>query len=254
LLRATFGRRSCDALNKWYPANGFPDLKFCSTTALHLGLLSPSRKVGKMDVTKPDEPEEESVYSHAPEELLKPYARPPERPDSAAASDEEKEMPAPPAKLPSPHQAGKRAEPEATAHATETPKDTRRTWLIVAGSVVGLLVVIVLLARVVDWIRNAREKGQEQAILEVTPDSLVAQCGPPAADETKDLYPVLSRTMTYQRGASESIVFTFSRTAEKKSDWVFLSMKEQTSSRSYEDPAAKISAMPCLASKKVSAP
>jgi hypothetical protein len=45
-------------------------------------------------------------------------------------------------------------------------------------------------------------------------------------------------------------VVAFSRTAEEKSDWVFLSMKDEVQTRSYDTPDAKAAALPCLNSKK----
>jgi hypothetical protein len=82
------------------------------------------------------------------------------------------------------------------------------------------------------------------------PENLIARCGPPAEDVSKEMYPVMLRTMSYQRGDNERIVFEFSRTAEAKSDWVFLSMKDQSGTRSFETPEAKIAALPCLDSIK----
>ena len=64
------------------------------------------------------------------------------------------------------------------------------------------------------------------------------------------MYPLVLRTMSYPHGENEKIVFAFSRTAEEKSDWVFLSMKDQNGARSYDTPQAKIAALPCLDAKK----
>jgi hypothetical protein len=93
---------------------------------------------------------------------------------------------------------------------------------------------------------RAGQKRRGEAILEVIPENLIARCGPPAEDVTKEMYPMVLRTMSYQRGGNEKIVFEFSRTAEAKSDWVFLSMKDQSGTRSYETPEAKIAALACL--------
>ena len=104
--------------------------------------------------------------------------------------------------------------------------------------------------RMAERAKIAREKRQEQAVLDVIPENLIARCGPPAEDVTKEMYPVVLRTMSYQRGENEKIVFEFSRTAEAKSDWVFLSMKDQSGTRSFETPEARIAALPCLDSMK----
>jgi hypothetical protein len=129
-------------------------------------------------------------------------------------------------------------------------KRTKRVWLIVAGAIFGVMMVVTVTTRMSERARNAREKRQEQAVLEVMPENLIARCGPPAEDVTKEMYPVVLRTMSYQRGENEKIVFEFSRTAEAKSDWVFLSMKDQSGTRSFETPEAKIAALPCLDSRK----
>jgi hypothetical protein len=129
-------------------------------------------------------------------------------------------------------------------------KRTKRAWLIVAGAIFGMMAVVTVVTRMSERARNAGERRQEQAILEVIPENLIARCGPPAEDATKEMYPVVLRTMSYQRGESEKIVFEFSRTAEAKSNWVFLSMKDQSGTRSFETPEAKIAALPCLDSMK----
>jgi hypothetical protein len=56
--------------------------------------------------------------------------------------------------------------------------------------------------------------------------------------------------MSYQAGTGETLVFAFSRTAEEKSDWVFLSMKDEAGAKSYETPDAQIGAFSCLNSRK----
>jgi len=129
-------------------------------------------------------------------------------------------------------------------------KRTKRVWLIVAGAIFGMMAVVTVVIRMSERARNTGEKRQEQAILEVIPENLIARCGPPAEDVTKEMYPVMLRTMSYQRGENEKIVFEFSRTAEAKSEWVFLSMKDQSGTRSFETPEAKIAALPCLDSMK----
>jgi hypothetical protein len=132
----------------------------------------------------------------------------------------------------------------------ESPKRTKRAWLIAAGTIFGVMAVLMVTTRVSERAKSAGEKRQEQAVLEVMPENLIARCGPAAEDVTKEMYPVVLRTMSYQRGENEKIVFEFSRTAEAKSDWVFLSMKDQSGARRFETPEAKIATLPCLDSKK----
>ena len=129
-------------------------------------------------------------------------------------------------------------------------KRTRRVWLIAAGAVFGLTAVVSLVEPFSERARNARERRQEQAVDSVTPDRLVARCGQPTEDMTKDMYPVLVRTLSYQPRGNKKLVLVFSRTAEEKSDWVFLAIKDESGARSYDTPEAKIAALPCLDSKK----
>jgi hypothetical protein len=136
--------------------------------------------------------------------------------------------------------------PEISQTGAAGTKRTKRVWLIVAGAILGMIAVVTVVTRMFERARSAGEKRQEQAILEVIPENLIARCGPPAEDVTKEMYPMVLRTMSYQRGGNEKIVFEFSRTAEAKSDWVFLSMKDQSGTRSYETPEAKIAALACL--------
>ena len=129
-------------------------------------------------------------------------------------------------------------------------KQTKRVWLIVVGAVIGLVVLFTLGRSLYEWASNARQRREERAVASVTPEHLVARCGQPAEDVTKEVFPILMRTMTYQAGRHETYVFSFSRTAEDKSDWVFLSMKDVSSGKSYDTPEEKVAAMSCLNSRK----
>ena len=129
-------------------------------------------------------------------------------------------------------------------------KRTKGVWLGIVGAILGVMTVVTVMTRMSERAKDVKEKRQEQAVLDVTPESLIARCGPPAEDVTKDMYPMVLRTMSYQRGESEKIVFEFSRTAEEKSVWVFLSMKDASGTKSFETTEAKIGALPCLDSKK----
>ena len=128
-------------------------------------------------------------------------------------------------------------------------KQTKRIWLMVAGAIVGLILLVTLAQRGFEWISKSRERKHEQAVASVTPEHLLARCGQPLEDTTKNVYPILMRTMTYQISRNETYVFDFSRTAEDKSDWVFLSMKDATG-KSYETAEEKVAAMSCLNSRK----
>lgn len=107
-----------------------------------------------------------------------------------------------------------------------------------------------LAGRLAERVRNSRERRYEQAIASLAPERLIARCGQPTADVTKEVFPILLRTMTYQRRGSPAFVLKFSRTAEEKSHWVFLAMQDESGAGSYDAPDAEISALPCLDSKK----
>lgn len=137
------------------------------------------------------------------------------------------------------------------ASLTEFPqflKKNWRAWITLAAGVAGLVLLGMLTIRATDWLKQRRERRHEQAIATVTPDHLIARCGQAAQDETKEVFPILMRTMSYQRGG-EKLVISFSRTAEESSDWVFLSMKD-AAGINYDTPEAKIAALPCLDSRK----
>jgi hypothetical protein len=136
------------------------------------------------------------------------------------------------------------------AEFVEFLKRTRKVWLIVAGGIFGLMAMVTLVGRVSEWARKTRETRQDRAIASVTPESLLARCGAAAEDTTRDMYPILMRKMLYKSGPNVMLVFLFSRTAEDKSDWVFLSMKDESGTKSYVTPEEKIAAMPCLDSRK----
>jgi len=127
---------------------------------------------------------------------------------------------------------------------------TKYIWLIAAGVTFGVMGLVTLQKRNAERAQIARAARQEHAVATITLDALLARCGQPAEDATKDMYPMLVRTMTYQPRENEKVVFEFSRTAEEKSEWLFLSMKDGSGTRSFDTPEAKIAALPCLDLKK----
>jgi len=129
-------------------------------------------------------------------------------------------------------------------------KRTKRVWLIAAGAIFAVMALVTVQKRMAEQARIARATRQEHAVTTITVDALLARCGQPAEDVTKDMYPILVRTMSYQSRENEKIVFEFSRTAEEKSDWVFLSMKDASGASRFDTPEAKIAALPCLDTKK----
>ena len=126
---------------------------------------------------------------------------------------------------------------------------TKRVWLMVVGASFGLILVVTLLQRGLEWFSKSRERRHEQAVASVTPEHLLERCGQPVEDVTREVYPVLMRTMTYQVRSRETYILEFTRTAEENSDWVFLSMKD-VNGKSYETPEERVAAMSCLNSRK----
>src|ERR1700687_615526 len=136
------------------------------------------------------------------------------------------------------------------AEIVELIKRNKRAVLQVSAAICGALAMVILVKDASAWVRNVRERRLERAVASVTPDRLIARCGQPAEDTTKEVFPIVMRTMSYQPRDNEKLVVAFSRTAEEKSDWVFLSMKDEVQTRSYDTPDAKAAALPCLNSKK----
>jgi hypothetical protein len=127
---------------------------------------------------------------------------------------------------------------------------TKRVWLMAAGILIGAAALVNLTARAAEWAKNARERRQLHAMATLTPERLFARCGAAAEDVTKEVYPVVMRTVSYQPRGGEKVIMSFSRTAEEQSDWVFLSMQDGNGAAIYDSPEAKIAALPCLDSKK----
>jgi hypothetical protein len=118
--------------------------------------------------------------------------------------------------------------------------------------VVGFIAALVILRGLIvlpGWLKERRENRQFIAVNNLTPDRLVARCGQPVDDQTRNLYPLIARDISY-RGSDSTIVLKFSRTAEQTSDWVFMSMQNANGSAAYETAEAKISVLPCLDSSK----
>jgi len=128
-------------------------------------------------------------------------------------------------------------------------KRSKRVWLMTAGIIVGVAALVNLTARAAEWAKNARERRQLHAIATLTPENLFARCGAASEDVSKEVYPVVMRTLTYQPRGGEKLVISFSRTAEENSDWVFLSLQNENGVAIDSTPEARIAALPCLDSK-----
>ena len=129
-------------------------------------------------------------------------------------------------------------------------KRTWRIWAIAIGMFVGLILIVALFQKMTEMAKIAQQKRFDKAIASMTPEHLIARCGKPAEDLTKEVFPVVLRTIRYDRGSSEKLLFAFSRTAEQQSDWVFLTMKDENGTRNFDTPESKILAFSCLDSTK----
>jgi len=125
----------------------------------------------------------------------------------------------------------------------------KRNVLLAAGLALAI-VGVRLLILAPEWFKQRRENRQFIAVNNLTPERLLARCGQPMADETKNLYPMVARDIRYPSAANSTLVFKFSKTAEESSNWVFMSMQDSKGGTDYDTPAAKISALACLDSKK----
>ena len=121
--------------------------------------------------------------------------------------------------------------------------------LMAAACVAGIAGVRVLIAAP-EWFKQRRENRQFIAVNNLTPERLIARCGPPISDETRNLYPIVARDLSYKAETGGTILFKFSKTAEESSDWVFMSMQNSNDGKEYDSPVAKISALSCLDSKR----
>ena len=127
---------------------------------------------------------------------------------------------------------------------------TKHIWLIAVAAIFGAMALVTVQKRMAEQAKKTREARQEHEVATLTLESLLARCGQPAEDVTKNMYPMLVRTMTYQPRENEKVVFEFSRTAEEKSEWLFLSMKDPSGARKLDTPEGKIAALPCLDTKR----
>src|SRR5215475_8166735 len=129
-------------------------------------------------------------------------------------------------------------------------KRTWRIWATVVGATLSVIVAFLAFQTLAQMTRTAQLKRYDQAVANLTPDHLIARCGQPAEDATKEVFPVVLRTIRYKPYIGDPLVFTFSRTAEQQSEWVFLTMTDDTGAKSFDTPEAKIAAFSCLNSKK----
>jgi hypothetical protein len=123
-------------------------------------------------------------------------------------------------------------------------KMTQQTWLLAATVLLGLVALLVF-GRGTAQNKATAVVREERGVASLTPESLAVKCGPPAEDVTKDLYPMIKRTMSYRPSGKGTQTFEFSRTSQEKSDWLFLSMSDENGA-TYATPEAQMAAMPCL--------
>jgi hypothetical protein len=125
----------------------------------------------------------------------------------------------------------------------------KRNLLLAAGLALVIFGVRLLIAAP-KWLKVRRENRQFIAVNNLTPERLLARCGQPLADETRNFYPMVARDIRYPSVAHSTVVLKFSKTAEQSSDWVFMSMQDASGGAEYETPRAKIAALSCLDSAK----
>ena len=126
----------------------------------------------------------------------------------------------------------------------------KRNVLLAAGLALAI-VGVRLLILAPEWFKQRRENRQFIAVNNLTPDRLIARCGQPVTDQTRDLYPMIARDLTYKsETAGNTVVLKFSKTSEESSDWVFMAMQDSSGSLKYETPVSQIAVMSCLDSKK----
>jgi hypothetical protein len=125
-----------------------------------------------------------------------------------------------------------------------------RNKVLLAAACVAAIVGVRVLVAAPHWLKQRRENRQFIAVNNLTPERLMARCGPPLSDATKNLYPIIARDMSYKAESNGTVLFKFSKTAEASSDWVFMSMQDSNGGKEYETPEAKINALSCLDSKK----
>ncbi len=123
-------------------------------------------------------------------------------------------------------------------------KITQRSWLIAATLLMGL-VMLLLFGRATGRNKAAKERQAERSIESLTPEGLIAKCGQPTEDVTKDLYPMIKRTMSYRPNEKGTLTLEFSRTAEENSEWLFLALSDENGA-TYGTPETQIAALPCL--------
>jgi hypothetical protein len=124
---------------------------------------------------------------------------------------------------------------------------SQRAWLVVATVFVGMTILLIFsfMPR-----RAVQDKPVDRTIESITPELVMSRCGPPAEDVTKDLYPMITRTVSYKPTGLGSVVIEFTRTSEENSQWLFLSMRDGNGTIKYETPEMQVAALPCLARKK----
>ena len=125
----------------------------------------------------------------------------------------------------------------------------KRNLLLAAGLALVVLGVRLLVAAP-EWFKQRRENRQFIAVNNLTPERLLARCGQPLADETRNFYPMVARDIRYPSAAHSTVVLKFSKTAEQSSDWVFMSMQDAAGGAEYETTTAKVTALACLDSAK----
>ena len=141
-----------------------------------------------------------------------------------------------------------RTSPVSPTHVRKSPVK----WVLYAAAAFFGLLALELLAQVPRWIKQSHLRRVQHVVDTVTPTSVVAHCGQPLEDVTKDLYPMISRRMTFHsaKAGSGKVILFFSRTSEENSEWLYSSMRDDSGVTSYNTPDEQMAALPCLAATK----
>ena len=127
---------------------------------------------------------------------------------------------------------------------------------IFAAIVMAIILIVLLLhLQIPNWLFEIVGQGPaERHIYALTPDRVIAQCGPPLSDTTDAVansasnITSLFRHIDYKHGSDKvEITFTRADVNSTPGTWVLSSMVDSATHSRYTTGKSKLAALPCLA-------
>lgn len=120
---------------------------------------------------------------------------------------------------------------------------------IAVGVFIGLAALLLVRA-IPGWVEESRESAATHVIHNLTTDDIIARCGKPLTDETKDAETIQFRTLSYEDRYGAKLFINLMGLAEPTAKFQIISMDDSTESLKGASDRERLDRLPCLSVAK----